>query len=159
MSRLVGSALRLSLAGLLLALLAGQLLVIPRVGEALLRAYPSAAPVQVPLTAVVEVVLVCMQVALVCTWILLGLVERERIFIAGAAVRWVDIIVGASSLATLLVSGAIWLSVDLEPDLPALTAALAAAALVGLGFTLLTVVMRALLRQAAQLRAEMAEVI
>ena len=152
-------ALRVSIAALTAALLVGQTLVLPMAGAGLARAVPGSASFAVPLLLVAELVLVCVEVALVCTWVLLSLVERELIFAGRAALAWVDRIVVAAMVATVLSGAAVWWSAAQHPDLVALSMALGVVAVFGVGFTLLVVVMRGLLRQAMALRADLSEVI
>lgn len=105
------------------------------------------------------------QVALVAVWMLLTMVQRDAIF-TPRAFRWVDVVIGASAVATALALGAAGhLAVaeipspgdgtDVESALAAATAAVA----VGAAFAMLTVVMRSLLRRATSLRSEMAAVV
>ena len=109
------------------------------------------------LLAVSVLVLACVQVVLVCTWKLLGNVADDRIF-SEESFRWVDGIVGAVTVAGLLLGG--WLvylffSWD-DPGWGVFTMLLLlGAALLGL----LMVVMRELLRQATSLRSDMEAVI
>lgn len=151
--------LRVTIAGLFAAVLVSQVVLVPLAGTGVAGAYPHSAGFAMPLILVAELVLVCVEVALVCTWVLLTMVERELIFAGRAALTWVDRIVGAALVATVSSGGAAWWSVDLRPDLPALSAAIGAVALFGFGLTLLVVVMRGLLRQAAALRTELSEVV
>ena len=106
---------------------------------------------------VVEAELLCVQVVLVSTWRLLGMVAADRIF-SGQAFRWVDAILGAIAAGWL-----VWLGFSVlvvatsdDPGNPI------AVAVVGLAITvvgLLMVVMRALLQQATELRTDMDAVI
>ncbi|GAA1478511.1 DUF2975 domain-containing protein [Nocardioides aestuarii] len=106
---------------------------------------------------VVEAELLCVQVVLVSTWRLLGMVAADRIF-SDDAFRWVDAILGA-----IVVGWLVWVGFGVlvlvgsdDPGTPI------AVAVVGLGITvvgLLMVVMRALLRQATTLQTDMDAVI
>ena len=106
---------------------------------------------------VAEAELLCVQVVLVATWRLLGMVAADRIF-SEDAFRWVDLIIGAIAVGWL-----VWvgfgvgvLAASDEPGTPI------AVAVIGLGVTvvgLLMLVMRALLRQATELRTDMDAVI
>jgi hypothetical protein len=93
------------------------------------------------------------------------MVQRDAIF-TQRAFRWVDVIIGASVVATVLALGvAGHLAVaeipspddgmDVESALVAATAGVA----VGAAFAMLMVVMRSLLRKATSLQREMAEVV
>jgi hypothetical protein len=106
---------------------------------------------------VAEVELLCVQVVVVAVWRLLGMVAADRIF-SEDAFRWVDLILGA-----IAVGWTVWLGFGVlvmvtsdEPGNPL------AVGILGLAITvagLLMLVMRALLRQATALRADMDAVI
>ena len=110
-----------------------------------------------PLLVVLELELVCVQVVVVATFRLLGMVRADRIF-SDAAFRWVDVILGAMAVAWVAWAGLgafVFLTSD-DPGLPlVMTILLLAGAVVGL----LMLVMRALLRQATTLRTDMDAVI
>jgi hypothetical protein len=110
-----------------------------------------------PLLVVIELELVCVQVVVVATWKLLGMVQQGRIF-SDAAFRWVDLILAAMVVAWLVWAGLgafIFLTSD-DPGLPLMMAImLLAGAVIGL----LMLVMRALLTQATMLRTDMDAVI
>lgn len=110
--------------------------------------------------AVAVLGLVCVEVVIVCTWQLLTLVRRDRIFSAGS-LPWVDAIVRAIGAAWVLLVIAFFpafafADVDDAPGLAALVLVLGV--VVG-AVWLLMVVMRALLRQATTLRSDMEAVI
>ena len=110
-----------------------------------------------PLLVVIELELVCVQVVVVATWKLLGMVQQGRIF-SDAAFRWVDLILAAMALAWLVWAGlgAFIALTSEDPELPLMMAImLLAGAVVGL----LMLVMRALLKQATMLRTDMDAVI
>ncbi|MGY1740818.1 MULTISPECIES: DUF2975 domain-containing protein [unclassified Blastococcus] len=106
--------------------------------------------------------LVCVQVVVVCTWVLLGLVAEDRIFSA-AALPWVNAIVRAVAAGWALLAAAFVCSyyfvVDDVSDDPAVPVLLLVLLLIGAVVGLLMVVMRALLRQATTLRTDMEAVI
>jgi len=118
---------------------------------------PDLAPLRWPLTAVTVFWVLCVQVVIVCTWRLLTLVTRDRIFSA-AAMAWVDAIVGAVLAAWVVLLG-VFLYVGFRADDPGgpilLFLLVVGVAVVGL----LMIVMRALLRQATTLRTDMEAVI
>jgi hypothetical protein len=101
----------------------------------------------------------CLQVVIVCTWKLLTAVKADRIFSA-SSLAWVNGIVWSFVAGWLLLAGAagyvtgvIYFTPTLrDPGLPIL---LFGAVLVGAVFVLLVIVLRALLRQATELRADM----
>lgn len=106
--------------------------------------------------------LVCVQVVLLCTWVLLTKVTQDRIF-STDALRWVDGIVRASVVGwTMLLVAFVcsyYFIIDEVSDDPVLPALLLVSLLVGAVAGLLVVVLRALLRQATNLRADMEAVI
>ena len=119
--------------------------------------HPDEAHLRWPLTFFVGIEILCIQVVVVCTWRLLGMVRQDVIFTA-SALRWVDVIIGALAAGWLLAAGgslwAVWGAED--PGTPLL---LFVVLLVAAAFSLVVVVMRELLRQAAGLRTELAGVI
>jgi len=119
--------------------------------------HPDQAWLRWPLTAFAAIEILCVQVILVCTWRLLGMIGEDRIF-TDDAIRWVDAIIAAFGLAWLLAAGgalwAVWGADD--PGGPILLLTLLA---FGAVFGLVVVVLRELLRRAASLRTELASVI
>ena len=108
-------------------------------------------------------VLVAIQVILVCIWRLLDMVRTDRIFSEQAFI-WVDVIVWAVAAIWLLmlgVFGYIAAFIYFTPELrdPGTPIALFGIGLATTVVLLLMVVMRALLGQAAALRADLEEVI
>ncbi|MFJ5543964.1 DUF2975 domain-containing protein [Micromonospora chalcea] len=121
------------------------------------REDPDMAYLRWPATAVTVFWVLCVQVVIVCTWQLLTLVKRDRIF-TEASLRWVDGIVWAVAAAWVALVG-VFLYVGFnadDPGLPLLLFLLVTGVSV-LG--LLMVVLRALLRQATTLRTDMEAVI
>ena len=119
--------------------------------------HPDQAHLRWPLTAFFAVEILCVQVVLVCTWRLLTMVREDAIF-SPASLRWVDVIVGALSVAWVLAAaGSLWAvwGAD-DPGTPLL---LFVVLLVAGVFGLVVVVMRELLRQATELRTELESVI
>lgn len=104
--------------------------------------------------------LLCVQVVIACTWKLLTMVVRDRIF-SEDALRWVDailwtIVAGLVVLAAAFVPAFIIADAD---DAPGVVAIPLLMGLVGSAVLLLMIVMRALLRQATTLRSDMEAVI
>lgn len=118
---------------------------------------PDLAHLRWPLTALAATLILCLQVVIACTWKLLGMVERDRIFRTDA-LRFVDIIIGAIAVGWLLFCG-VWLWVGFTADDPGLPLVLTLVALAGGALGLLVVVMRSLLQQAIELRTDMDSVI
>jgi hypothetical protein len=154
--------LRVLLVIVLAALLAAQIWALP----ALLPDLPDPSLEQAfmrwTMLAVSVLGLACVQVVVVCTWKLLTLVTQDRIFSA-TALPWVNAIVWAVVVGWLMLFGtfvcAYYFIIDEVSDDPVLPAVLLLLLLVGAVLGLLLVVMRALLRQATTLRADMEAVI
>ena len=102
----------------------------------------------------------CLEAALAAIWMLLSMVRREAIF-SQRAFRWVDVIIGAGSLATLVIAGfgIPLIGLGLREDAPGVVAMVGGTVVAGLAFVLLMVVMRGLLRSATAMRTELSEVI
>ena len=118
---------------------------------------PEHAYLRWPLTAITVFWVLCVQVVIVCTWKLLTLVQRDRIF-SEVSMKWVDGIVLAIASAWVVLVGLL-LYVGFKANDPGLPLLLF---LMTTGVTvigLLMVVMRALLRQATSLRTDMEAVI
>ena len=129
-----------------------QVAYVPANARSFAQAAPEFAALELPGILLVDALLLCGQVVLVCVWALLSLAAEDRIF-DNAAFRWVDIIIGSIVVAGLVV-------------LDAASAGGPFTALVGLislicaaGLALVVVVMRGLLRQATQLRQDLSEVV
>jgi hypothetical protein len=118
---------------------------------------PDLAHLRWPLTALAATLILCLQVVIACTWKLLAMVERDRIFRVDA-LRFVDVIIGAIAVGWLLFCG-VWLWVGVTADDPGLPLVLTLVLLGGGAFGLLVVVMRSLLQQAIDLRTDMDAVI
>lgn len=104
--------------------------------------------------------LLCVQVVLVCTGKLLTMVARDRIFSADA-LPWVDAILWsilAGWVLLLCASVPVYVIAEID-DAPGLAALHLLLLLLAAAVGLLMVVMRALLRQATTLRADMEAVI
>ena len=110
-----------------------------------------------PATAVTVFWVLCVQVVIVCTWKLLTMVQQDRIF-SNDALRWVDVIIGAITVAWLILS-ATFLYFGFTWDDPGVPLLLMLMLLGGGALGLLMLVMRALLRQATTLRTDMEAVI
>jgi len=118
---------------------------------------PDLAYLRWPLTAVTVFLVLCAQAVVVCTWQLLSLVVADRIF-SEVAFRWVDATLVAIGSGWAVLSG-LFLYVGFKADDPGgpllLFLLLLGVTVVGL----LMVVMRALLRQATELRSDLEAVI
>ena len=147
-------AFMVALFGLLVVL---QVLSLPGQFAHMAEESPEDAHLRWPLLGVAVLVLVCVQVVIVCTWKLLGLVLDDRIFSERSLV-WVDVIVGAIATAWALMAGLL-VFVGVRATDPALPILLTLVVLCGAVLGLLMLVMRALLQQATRLRTDMDAVI
>ncbi len=151
------AALRFFLVLLFGILVAFQTLSLPGQFAYMAEESPDLAYLRWPMTAVSVFWVLCVQVVIVSTWKLLSLVEKDRIF-SEASMVWVDAIVGAIAAAWVVLLG-VSLYVGIGADDPGLPLVLLLM-LVGVAVLgLLMVVMRALLRHATTLRADMEAVI
>lgn len=136
-----------------------QIVVIPLLAAEMAMEYSEVAALQIPYTVASISVIACMQVALAAIWMLLSMVARSEIF-RDAALRWVEVVIGASAVATLITVGTGFHLVFIAgTGGPLALLALGAALISGPAFVLLMVVMRGLLVEATALRSEMAEVV
>jgi Protein of unknown function (DUF2975) len=124
---------------------------------------PEAAHLLWPILAVQELEILCFQVVIVCTWKLLTMVQKDRIF-SEASLSWVNGIVWSFVAGWLiLLSLAVYLTafIYFTPELrdPGIPIVLFGMVLIGAVLVLLMVIMRALLRQATTLRTDMEAVI
>ncbi|TDD64003.1 DUF2975 domain-containing protein [Jiangella aurantiaca] len=149
--------LRVLLVLLFAGLVVAQVAILPGTLAYLADEEPDLAYLQWPALVFSIVELLCVQVVIVCTWQLLGMVKADRIFSEGAFV-WVNTIVWTMAAAWVLLFGAfVYVTVLVSgPGLPVL---LFGVMLAGGVLVLLMVVMRALLRQATILRSDMDAVI
>ena len=118
---------------------------------------PDEAYLRWPLTAISVFWVLCTQVVIVCTWRLLTLVRRDRIFSADA-LGWVDTILGAIAAGwAVLVGVLVFVGVRADdPGLPLLLMMLS----IGVGVVgMVVLVLRALLQQATMLQTDLEAVI
>lgn len=150
--------LRVLIVVLLLLALAAQALV-PLAATEAATTTPELSYLQVPYAVAGIATIGCGQVVLVAIWPLLTRVRRGAIFDV-AAFRWVGVMIGAGVVATtlsLLLTAHVLLVVQQGPVTVPLVLLGGCAAVAA--FTLLMVVMRALLRSAVAMHDELAEVI
>jgi hypothetical protein len=136
----------------------GQAVVVPLMAAEAAEAFPEVAYLRIPGIVGCVAVIACVEVALVCVWRLLSMVARESVF-SPAAFRPVDVIVGCVLAATVLLVAAFAILAAARALSPGMMIMLVAGAVGGAGLTLLMVVMRGLLRKAAGLEQDLAEVI
>lgn len=151
-------ALKSLIAALLALLLFCQIGVVPAVAAQSAVRYGEVAYLQVPGIIVGVAFLVCVQVVLVCVWRLLSLVRADSIF-SERAFGDVDVALGAVGFATLLVLVALVTFLATGMSTPSITLLCLLGVVVGLGLTLLIVVMRGLLRKASRLEHDLSEVV
>ena len=154
--RVVGP-LRVLLVLAFAAAVLAQVMSVPGTLAHMVRESPDQAHLRWPLLVVWEFWLLCVQVVIVCTWRLLTMVKNDRIF-SEASLAWVDVIVWAIAAAWVVLLGvALYFSIGADdPGLPLMFGfMLVGGAVLGL----LMVVMRALLRQATDLRTDMDAVV
>jgi hypothetical protein len=118
---------------------------------------PEQAYLRWPLTALAVFWVLCVQVVIVATWMLLTRVKKDRIFSPSSLV-WVDAIVWAIAAAWVVLVG-VFLYVGVNADDPGVPLLLFLMVVGVAVLGLLMVVMRALLRQATTLRTDLEAVI
>jgi hypothetical protein len=118
---------------------------------------PDQAHLRWPMTIVSAFLVLCVQVVVVCTWQLLTLVTKDRIF-TEASMRWVDSIVVAIAAGWVVFLG-VFLYVGFHAQDPGLPLLLFLMLVGGAVLGLLLVVLRTLLRRATNLRTDMDAVI
>jgi len=156
-NRLAVVALRFVLVVAFLLLLLFQVMSIPGQFAHMAQENPDRANLQWPLTILFILEVACVQVVIVSTWKLLTMVKQDEIFSRGAF-AWVDAIVWAIAAAWTMFavfSAVVVLNAD-DPGVPILLILMLVA---GAALGLVVVVLRALLRQAADLRADLEAVI
>lgn len=156
-TRLAVPALRIVLVVAFLLLLLFQVMSLPGQFAHMAQENPNKAHLQWPLTVFAVLEVACVQVVIVSTWKLLTLVRHDRIF-TSAAMVWVNAIVWAIAAAWLMLA-AVSIAVVLNADDPGLPLLLFLLLVAGAALGLVVVVLRALLRQATELRADMEAVI
>ena len=156
LERVVGP-LRILLVLAFCAAVLAQVMIVPGSLADMVRESPERAHLRWPLFAMWEFWLICVQVVIVSTWKLLTMVQRDRIF-SEAAFAWVDAIVWAIGAAWVVLLG-VSIYLGLKADDPPVPLVLSFLLLGGAVLGLLMVVMRALLRQATELRTDMDAVV
>lgn len=149
--------LRLVLALLFAMLVVFQVMSLPGQFAYMAQENPELAYLRWPLTAFSVVELMCVQVVIVCTWKLLGMVKHDRIF-SKDSFAWVDAIVWAIAVGWVLLLG-VFLYFGFRADDPGLPMLLGLMVIAVAAVGLLMIVMRELLRQATTLRSDMEAVI
>ena len=155
--------LRVFLASLFAFLVLMQVMSLPGQFTHNAQESPELAHLSWSLLAVAELAVLCVQVVIVCTWKLLTMVTKDRIF-SEASLPWVDGIVWSFVAGWVLLLGvSVYLaaSIYFTPELrdPGVPILLFGMVLIGAVLVLLMVILRALLRQATTLRTDMEAVI
>jgi hypothetical protein len=159
MHTLVIWLLRFGIVVLLLGSVLAQVLV-PGLASRYAEDVPEVAHLVLPYSAAAILFIGCAQVTLLALWRLLSLVKRGVIF-TRHALRWVDVIVVAASVATLLTAGVLlhMLFLFIPGGAGPVVYWLSAVIFAGVLFVLLMVVMRGLLVAAVADRSELDGVI
>jgi Protein of unknown function (DUF2975) len=111
-----------------------------------------------PLRLITIVGMASVQAAGVCVWRLVTMVRRGTVF-SDAAFRYVDVIIGAIVTAALLWFAVTALNAPGQRDDPGVTLIMGGIGVAILGVALIVLILRMLLAQAAQMQAELDEVI
>jgi Protein of unknown function (DUF2975) len=138
----------------------GQLVVIPVQSVDQSALVPELASVATLYAALAIAVVACVQVALIAVWMLLSMAESDALF-TKRAFLWVDVVIGAAVVATLLTAGvaAHFFTVEVGEPTVFLFLYLVAIVFVGAIFVLLMIVMRGVLGKATAIEGELAEVV
>lgn len=165
MGKLTFLALRIVLATVLAGSLFVQAVLVPLLAIDLEEAGSDLANVRIPLIVIVILGIVTIQVTVVCVWRLLTMVRRRTVF-SHAAFRYVDIVIGAATAASLLTFGLAVVLAPGEAVAPGIVLLICGVAVMVAGIALIVLVLRMLLAQAVirdaeanHLRAELDEVI
>ncbi|MET0991692.1 MAG: DUF2975 domain-containing protein [Lacisediminihabitans sp.] len=151
-------SLKTLIAVLLALLLICQVWFVPVYAAQVAGMNPEADFLMIPGDVIAVIFLACMQVVLICVWRLLSLVRESSIF-SEAAFAWVDVILGAVVLATVLILGSLIGLIALGMVPPAAFILGVLGTIIGSGLALLVVVMRGLLHSALRLEQDLAEVV
>jgi hypothetical protein len=165
MGKLPVLALRIVLVLVLLGTLYVQVVMMPLLATDLEEFGPASAVRRAALVAIPVLGIVTVQVTLVCVWRLLTMVRKGTVF-SDRAFRYVDIIFGAVTAASLLMFGLAVVLAPGEAVAPGIVLLVCGASLMIAGAALIVLVLRALLAQAVardaeahRLRTELDEVI
>lgn len=151
-------SLKSLIVAMIVLLLACQLFMVPGVARQSAETYADLRYLQTPGIVVAVLFLLCVQVVLVCVWRLLSMVRTSVIFGDDAFV-WVDVILGAMVLATLLIGASMATLASANVASPSVMLLCALGVVVGAGLALLILVLRGLLRNARQLQQDLSEVV
>jgi hypothetical protein len=147
MGKLAVLALRIVLALVLIGSLYVQVVMMPLLAADLEEFGPDSAGRRAALVAIPALGIVTVQVTLVCVWRLLTMVRKGTVF-SDRAFRYVDIIFGAVTAASLLMFGLAVVLAPGEAVAPGIVLLVCGASLMIAGAALIVLVLRALLAQA-----------
>ncbi|MFB9797056.1 DUF2975 domain-containing protein [Arthrobacter citreus] len=153
MGKLTILALRIVLAVVLAGTLFVQAVMVPLLASDLSEAGPAAEAVRLPVSVIVVLGLIAVQVVLVCVWCLLTMARRGTVF-STAAFRYVDVVIVAVSAAALLLFGLGAVLAPGEGVAPGVVLLIGGAGVAVAGVALIVLVLRALLAQAVAIDAE-----
>ncbi|WP_433696911.1 DUF2975 domain-containing protein [Nocardiopsis sp. CA-288880] len=125
----------------------------PKRGFRLREAGADPVLVRTPVIVIVFLGIVAVQTVLVCVWLLVTRVRRGTVF-SSAAFRYVDVMIGAIVAAALLVFGLGFVMAPGEAVPPGVVLLVGGVGTALLGVALIVVVLRALLAQAIESKAE-----
>jgi hypothetical protein len=165
MGKLTVLALRAVLAALVAGSVFVQVVMVPLLATDLEELGAEAAHLRIPFLTITLLGIVTVQVVLVCVWRLVTMVRRGTVF-SHAAFRYVHIVIGAVVAAAVLMFALAVVLAPGEAVAPGIVLLICGASLAILGVALVVLVLRMLLAQAvardveaAQLQAELEEVI
>lgn len=151
--------LKVTLILLLLGSLIVQVLFIPLSASQTAQSFPEVEHLAAPYAVLAILAILGIQVGMFATWRLVTMVSDDSIFDL-RSLKWVDVILVALATATALAFGVfVHLGFIVQVGPPTVFLGLAGSATLGLAVLLLMVVMRRLLVQAIEYRAELAEVV
>ncbi|MET0735944.1 MAG: DUF2975 domain-containing protein [Microbacterium sp.] len=150
--------LKALIAVLIALILACQIFIIPIVAEQSAWRYHEIAYLKIPGIVIGVLFLLCVQVVLVCVWLLLSLVRTDSIF-SESAFPAVDVSLVAVAGATVLVVVTLVTLTASGVMTGSITLLCVLGIVVGAGLSLLIVVLRGLLRKASQLEHDLSEVV
>ncbi|MGC5016423.1 DUF2975 domain-containing protein [Streptosporangium sp. DT93] len=165
MGKLTVLALRIVLVALIAGSVFVQAVMVPLLAADMDGLNAEFAYLRTPLLVIIVLGVVTAQVVLVCVWRLVTMVRRGTVF-SHAAFRYVHIVIGAIVAAALVVFALAVLLAPGEPVAPGVVLLICGVSVAIVGVALVVLVLRMLLAQAvardveaADLRAELEEVI
>lgn len=154
MGKVTVLALRIVLALVLAGSAFVQAVMVPLLATDLEQDFSSdVADVRAPLLLITVLGIIAIQVTLICVWRLLTMVRRGTVF-SNAAFRYVDVVIGAITVASLLLFGLGAVLAPGEAVPPEMVLLIGGAAVLVAGIALIVLVMRMLLAQAVARDAE-----